>query len=356
MSILREIVISNFGTWIIVLSLLIVFIGNRFKDKYTNRLFFAFLGCVTLLDIADIGDFYLSTLETLSYWRYVTSIAGYILRPTILLLIILILFRRERKNAYIWVLVSPLIIFSILMITTPFNNWIIGFSANNSFLRGPLGYLPHIISGIYFATLLVLSFMFSTKHDKLELLTICLVSGFAIIATIIESLLDFKFLIDSALSVSCLIYYLYFFVRQSKTDELTGLHNRQSFFENIDQLRHENLVLIMVDLNGLKEINDNGGHAKGDTALITLAICLKKACTRNFEAYRVGGDEFVVVGVKQSGDDAARYIALAKQLLSKTPFMASFGFSFYQDGASFDECLMKSDTEMYIDKKNYRHR
>jgi diguanylate cyclase (GGDEF)-like protein len=85
------------------------------------------------------------------------------------------------------------------------------------------------------------------------------------------------------------------------TDSLTGLRNHRAFQEDLArELRRRarvrgRLALIMLDLDGLKAINDTGGHQAGDGRLQALAHTLTEAFRGGDCAYRVGGDEFAVV-------------------------------------------------------------
>jgi diguanylate cyclase (GGDEF)-like protein len=84
-------------------------------------------------------------------------------------------------------------------------------------------------------------------------------------------------------------------------DKLTGLYNRRLFEEQFEAavaraLRgNEDLALLVVDLDGLKRINDLGGHPAGDEALRTLAESLRSSIRASDVACRLGGDEFAVI-------------------------------------------------------------
>ena len=292
---------------------------RRLKDKRVNFLFFILTTIVLISDISDIFDFYLSSLETLNNWRYFTSIVNYIANPATVMVLIFILFRREKKNKFLWILFIPLIVEAALVITSPWTHLVFFFSADNYFHRGTIGFLPHIVSGIYLVAMLVLSFVFSSRFDKVELFTIVIVSAISLTATLLESLGQYQFLVSSALAVSCMLYYFYFFLRQSRVDQLTGLYNRECFFTETQKISRGGGILISVDLNNLKGINDNNGHAAGDEALAALSFCLLKSGEKGFLCYRTGGDEFVVLGLKKSDQEATRYIASVKELLKKTP-------------------------------------
>lgn len=89
----------------------------------------------------------------------------------------------------------------------------------------------------------------------------------------------------------------------SLTDELTGLHNRRSFFFLADQLmrsarrNHQSCLLFFIDLDGLKKNNDVHGHEAGDLAIVAAAQVLKAAFRDSDVVARIGGDEFVVLAV-----------------------------------------------------------
>ncbi len=93
-------------------------------------------------------------------------------------------------------------------------------------------------------------------------------------------------------------------------DKLTGLYNRRLFEEQFEaavarSLRSkEDLTLLVVDLDGLKRINDVSGHVAGDNALRTLADALRATIRSTDVACRIGGDEFAVVLAGSTAEDA----------------------------------------------------
>src|SRR5574344_398164 len=129
MNFFHEIITSNFVILVSLFSFLIIFIGNRFSDKYTNILFFVFIGALAILDASSILDYYFRTLDTLNNWRYVTSILDYLLRTLCIVILVLILFRREKIAKFIWLLLIPLAIEAIFVITSPFTKIVFSFDA-----------------------------------------------------------------------------------------------------------------------------------------------------------------------------------------------------------------------------------
>ncbi len=340
---------SNFITFSLILGLALqLVIGNVF-DKKLERNFKIALFLTSALVICDILDVYLSGFPTLNNWRYVTSIFGYLIRPSVLAIIVCLLFGDWNKyfNKLIWL---PIIIDGILLFSTPFTHIIFYFDENNVFYRGPLGYLSHFMGLMYLAILLVLVIFLSKEIGKLEVLTALYISILCIIATILESVFEYRYILSGAMITSITIYYLYLYVKMNNVDVMTGLFNRRSFYYDIEKLTHTNFAVIIIDLNNLKKINDNMGHAYGDKAICSVANALKACATKKFRIYRIGGDEFAVLGIKQDIKDVETYIANVKSEISKTEFGISIGYAMSEDYENFDETFSVADRLMYNDK------
>src|SRR4029077_11265858 len=83
---------------------------------------------------------------------------------------------------------------------------------------------------------------------------------------------------------------------QARQDSLTGLGNRRGLHEHLDAaLTARPIALLLVDLDGFKEINDTLGHAAGDELLVDLAARLTLHHAAASFVARLGGDEFAVV-------------------------------------------------------------
>lgn len=101
--------------------------------------------------------------------------------------------------------------------------------------------------------------------------------------------------------------------RLAATDPMTGLLNRRRFAEEVSRVIGESerfgeaVTLVVIDLDGLKLINDAYGHHAGDAALRTLAEAIKRHTRETDIAGRLGGDEFAVL-VTRGGDQGAKRI------------------------------------------------
>jgi diguanylate cyclase (GGDEF)-like protein len=99
-------------------------------------------------------------------------------------------------------------------------------------------------------------------------------------------------------------------------DQLTALHNRRFFDESLtDALARgrragSSVALLVIDLDGLKQINDSGGHVAGDVALRSAAEALRQCVRAGDLPCRLGGDEFAVI---LPGADAAAAMLVAER-------------------------------------------
>ncbi|MDH2902698.1 MAG: GGDEF domain-containing protein [Actinomycetota bacterium] len=149
----------------------------------------------------------------------------------------------------------------------------------------------------------------------------------------------------------------------ARTDALTGLANRRRLFERIDELLGgvdaSQVGVILIDLDGFKEVNDEIGHAAGDELLRIIAQRFTRRVANRGNLARLGGDEFAIVSVAPE----ATLVALARELLETTSqefslqghrvrLGASMGVSLAREGdADAFELLRRADVAMYEAKK-----
>ena len=157
----------------------------------------------------------------------------------------------------------------------------------------------------------------------------------------------------------------------SLIDDLTGLYNRRGFLALAEQhlrmiQRKGAALLIYLDLDDLKFINDSYGHLEGNRALIVTANVLR-ACFRQSDILaRLGGDEFCVL-MTDAGQDSAQQVRKRLQqsadiinALSSWNFRLSLSVGIADvpvvHQPSFDQLLRIADKDMYEEKKNKKFR
>jgi len=95
---------------------------------------------------------------------------------------------------------------------------------------------------------------------------------------------------------------------EKERDGLTGLFNKGKFLSMKDSLfrKQKAIAVLNMDVNNLKYLNDTFGHEAGDKLIVKAAESLKKIEARNVMPFRVGGDEFLVVALYLSREEAER--------------------------------------------------
>jgi diguanylate cyclase (GGDEF)-like protein len=156
----------------------------------------------------------------------------------------------------------------------------------------------------------------------------------------------------------------------SQYDSLTGLYNRTIFEEIFEQVLEkskrydETFQLVLIDLNGLKVLNDRLGHTAGDQLIKQFGNTLKKITRKSDVLGRYGGDEFVAVFHYARREDLHGKLRDLLQFLEDHPFCiegtsctCSFSYgiaTFGDDGLSLKELVQVADRRMYEFKEAYK--
>ncbi len=177
----------------------------------------------------------------------------------------------------------------------------------------------------------------------------------------------------SASVILMLIFYIRSINNQVSVDPLTGLNNRGQLMRYTSQksnmyMENRRTILIMMDINMFKMINDTYGHAEGDKALVILADALKKVIN-NYKMPsfigRYGGDEFIVIIHPDSKEDHLPLIDSIRTELADTLQKAGTAYDLsvslgYEplagEGDTFQNCLQRADENLYADKKHSKSR
>jgi len=156
--------------------------------------------------------------------------------------------------------------------------------------------------------------------------------------------------------------------QQATHDQLTGLANRTLFFERLGSRISpgrrpiQPLGILLIDMDGLKRINDTFGHRAGDAAIRETALRISRIPRRSDVVARLGGDEFGVMLTEVSDLGALRAIVDRISRETDQPFRfedhtldltASIGHArFPEDGADVDALLEAADRSMYQMKRS----
>ncbi len=140
--------------------------------------------------------------------------------------------------------------------------------------------------------------------------------------------------------------------RAATTDALTGVWNRRSGEDELERT-HGAFALFMVDLDAFKRVNDERGHAAGDTVLQRTARAIRAAVRPDDRVVRWGGDEFVVLALGVGVDDAH---ALAARIAASVAAAddggrASVGVAVREGHEAWRTTFDRADAELYAAKR-----
>lgn len=153
--------------------------------------------------------------------------------------------------------------------------------------------------------------------------------------------------------------------KMTYADEMTGTKNRNAFIQAIEQInrkvrsgRHAEdktgCGVVFVDVNGLKAVNDSAGHEEGDALLIRISRKVMQIFP-DYEVFRTGGDEFVVLCIPVKEDVFTERIGRLKQSVAGQEELgsAAVGASWSDHAVYIEEIINQAEAEMYEAKKQY---
>jgi len=154
---------------------------------------------------------------------------------------------------------------------------------------------------------------------------------------------------------------------QAKYDSLTQMYNRYSFAEQFDQIKenaiinNEKFLVAMVDIDGLKNINDEHGHIAGDKVIVRISSEIFRNSSNHDIVARFGGDEFVGIFLNAKIEALELLLDTIKLRMIESPVLyqsskitPSFTYgisSFPDDGCELNELIKTADERMYTKKK-----
>lgn len=140
----------------------------------------------------------------------------------------------------------------------------------------------------------------------------------------------------------------------SYKDMLTTLYNRNKYLEVVNPIKNEKMPctgVAYIDINGLKKTNDVYGHDAGDKLIVSVAQAIIDVLPEN--AYRVGGDEFVVICHDADEKTFNKQIDKIRAGIERRGASASIGCVWSEDQMTIEDMLRRADKLMYEEKDAY---
>ena len=347
---IKDYFLQNWPLILILLAFIISLVTTVFLDKKTITRMYVLVGAVFLLSIVVFVEFYILDNPELKNLRVALMAIRYSATPVIIALITFALVKRLR-----WFIFIPAIALAVVNIISIFTGIVFSVDTDNVFHRGPLGYLPFIMVGLYSVLLIYLLIKRSNKKPMeiiyISFLAFALGSG-VVLPFIFQG--DYANIFCIIIAVALFSYFEFSVLQLVKKDSLTGLLNRHAYFADVSNDPKNITAIISIDMNGLKTINDTVGHAAGDEALVTLSLCFMRPLKSKQSGYRVGGDEFIIVCRKTSKEEVLDIVDQISSSVAETKYSCAIGYSFNLEGDKpVSDLLKESDEMMYKEKDKY---
>lgn len=272
---------------------------------------------------------------------------------------------RNRRLCFIPVVVSVLFI-SIAYVTNPLF-WINENNELNAL------YFPLMIAvpSLYLIAGFIFSVAYALRSELREEKRRYLVIGSVPFGVMAFGMIQVVALNAPTFCFGCTIMWLWFYIQNTKAlisvDDLTHLNNRGQINRYLEQIRYSEdsrVIILMIDIDKFKGINDRYGHAEGDRALVIVSDALRQTCAKiNASVFlgRYGGDEFTIIIQNPIDEDhTERLITLLRNNLAEKrqenslPYEldVSIGYDEVTDGNdSVYACMNRADEKLYIDKR-----
>ena len=272
---------------------------------------------------------------------------------------------RNRRLCFIPVVVSVLFI-SIAYVTNPLF-WINENNELNAL------YFPLMIAvpSLYLIAGFIISVAYALRSELREEKRRYLVIGSVPFGVMAFGMIQVVALNAPTFCFGCTIMWLWFYIQNTKAlisvDDLTHLNNRGQINRYLEQIRYSEdsrVIILMIDIDRFKGINDRYGHAEGDRALVIVSDALRQTCAKiNASVFlgRYGGDEFTIIIQNPIDEDhTERLITLLRNNLAEKrqenslPYEldVSIGYDEVTDGNdSVYACMTRADEKLYIDKQ-----
>ena len=312
------------------------------------RYFWLTLISVVLLIAADSLEDWASLDPDRRFWRLLFSVVGYAVRPTAALSIALIIYPLPPHARLIWL---PNVLNALIYCTAFFSPLAFSFTETYNFNRGPLGYTAFVVSFFYIALAVWATCRRFKDRDHGQERFVLYVCAGACVASVAVDVASYGAHVNTAIMVSSVFLYMFLRAYDMNRDPLTKLLTRQAFYEDCARYASSISAVGSVDMNGLKTLNDTQGHEKGDEALKAIGSALDTLSSRNLLVYRIGGDEFALLFLRQEEPAVRDALERLKTLTEEAGYTVSAGYAMRHEGKeTVKELLRLSDEQMYEEK------
>ena len=293
------------STGLVLVTLFISYLRKTDTDNYQRKVYFIVLAFIyaailthsigTMLEGRAGSKIHLLLLIIFNFFIIFQQASYYL---TVVFLDYLIHKNNMRTKKFIYIITGFMAVNIIILAVNYFNNFYFYITENNYFMNSSLFLVRFYMS--YSAVMIAITDIFLSKR-QLRSVQISVIVFFAVLSgagAVLDIILPGGNLIWAFLTTAMLIAYLFIIHSDTTQDAMTGIGNRASFVEFMNQITQmktrQSYAMALFNINDFKKINNEYGLAAGDMLLAEMAMLLKK-CTRRYDFIaRMGDDKFLV--------------------------------------------------------------
>lgn len=305
--------------------------------------------------LVNLSNFILLSLMALEWFMYMAASEK-------------MAFIKSREKRYLWML--PMIITTLIMLIAyavkPY------FWINEATDLNRLYYVLMIAAPMfYLVTAFIISMINAGKAESRDEKRLYMMIGIYPLGVLAFGLIQAIGLDVPIFCVGCTIMLLSFYIQHMQMmislDALTRMNNRGQINRFMDQMTYrenEKIFIMMIDVDGFKQINDTYGHAEGDRALVLVSEALKQTSNKLKAGVflgRYGGDEFTAILINPDENEYPEHAAKVirsciadKCRGSHLPYelQVSIGYDMLRDkNDTMHDCMIRADENLYKDKQ-----
>ena len=368
--------------WLMLLVLCILVRENGRITEKKKRLFYLTYLLIALAALAEWVGLQLNGREDLPKAALqVVKCADYILTPTATGALVMQMHRNSRRSWLLTgVLAGLLALNAVFQIISAFFGLTVVIDSHHVYSKGPL--YPAYLALCMIVILMVITVFFLygrlfRRRNRFSLYAILLL---VLVGFMIQVALPGGYRVaylSMTMGAALLYIHISEFSQQEtddtvsrqqaqiETDALTGLYSRLAYSNELQRRDGagrlpDGFAAVMLDIDGLKSVNDSLGHEAGDELIVGAAACIKKVFEGLGRCFRTGGDEFVVLGEMSRGQaaDALRRLdtecaAWTGRLVGRLHLSAGFALAEDRAGLSAEALVREADQAMYEAKAKY---
>lgn len=344
---MRTIIYVNLIPFCLLVLFLILVLYNPIFNKRQEKLFIIATVIELFMIIVISADFIFSESES-NVWflRSITTLLNFSVCPLVPLFLYKISI--EKTSRYFYWLAALNIIICVISL---FNGWVFSINKLNNYDRGPLFFIPFIITVIFMIFLIMHQGYHHQRSKLTERLFLVGVIGMISLGMILEIAFRFYFFSWIMAAICLPMYYLLLSINHSILDPLTGAYNRLMYTKDLERVKgKQKCVIALLDINDFKNVNDQYGHEVGDQYLIRF-VTFFNAIPMSASFYRIGGDEFVLIAKKTDINKTLNLVENIRIEARKEKIEFSYGIDMYHPEDDLSQFLNEIDIKMYENKK-----